>query len=245
MAAVGPTGRKIPLGEAIAGVSGILLFIFLFLPWVGASGGLGSSGSATGWEIYTIADLVLAILGLGTAALVLMRFVGATVRLPAPRTRLMKWFSVISLTIVLTTVIELSTGDPGKLFSLKIGGILAALAAIGMLVGAILAERPELADRLAAATAGAGGGGGAPTRQMPPVGGGVPSAAPPVQQQPAASPPAAGATSVGQVQPAPEPVAPATPEPPANVAADWYPDPRGEKRLRYWDGSRWTDHTAD
>ena len=27
--------------------------------------------------------------------------------------------------------------------------------------------------------------------------------------------------------------------------ADWYPDPRGEKRLRYWDGSQWTDHTAD
>ena len=31
--------------------------------------------------------------------------------------------------------------------------------------------------------------------------------------------------------------APATP-------ADWYPDPRGEARLRYWDGINWTDHTA-
>lgn len=27
--------------------------------------------------------------------------------------------------------------------------------------------------------------------------------------------------------------------------ADWYPDPQGEKRLRYWDGSAWTDQTAD
>lgn len=26
--------------------------------------------------------------------------------------------------------------------------------------------------------------------------------------------------------------------------ADWYPDPRGEARLRYWDGANWTDHTA-
>jgi hypothetical protein len=28
------------------------------------------------------------------------------------------------------------------------------------------------------------------------------------------------------------------------AVADWYPDPRGEARLRYWDGRTWTDHTA-
>jgi uncharacterized RDD family membrane protein YckC len=27
-------------------------------------------------------------------------------------------------------------------------------------------------------------------------------------------------------------------------AADWYPDPHGQARLRYWDGQRWTDHTS-
>ena len=26
--------------------------------------------------------------------------------------------------------------------------------------------------------------------------------------------------------------------------ADWYPDPHGEARLRYWDGQRWTEHTS-
>jgi hypothetical protein len=26
--------------------------------------------------------------------------------------------------------------------------------------------------------------------------------------------------------------------------ADWYPDPQGGNRLRYWDGSQWTDHTS-
>lgn len=29
------------------------------------------------------------------------------------------------------------------------------------------------------------------------------------------------------------------------AAADWYPDPQGQKRLRYWDGTAWTEHTAD
>src|SRR5689334_10412202 len=138
MAGIGGPGprRPIPIGEAIAAVSGVLLFIFLFLPWLGAASRFGSSGdTAKGWTIFTLADIVLAILALGTAALAVIGFLGTNVRMPAPRTTLMKWFSVIAATIVLTTVIELSTGDPGKLFDLKVGGILAALAAIGMLVG--------------------------------------------------------------------------------------------------------------
>ena len=38
---------------------------------------------------------------------------------------------------------------------------------------------------------------------------------------------------------APVPGAPPT-SPPA-----WHPDPHGQHRLRYWDGSTWTDHTWD
>lgn len=41
-------------------------------------------------------------------------------------------------------------------------------------------------------------------------------------------------------------VPPARPPSPAPAAAaDWYPDPTGEKRLRYWDGTAWTSHVAD
>jgi uncharacterized RDD family membrane protein YckC len=32
---------------------------------------------------------------------------------------------------------------------------------------------------------------------------------------------------------------------PAAAAAGWYPAPRGEKRLRWWDGETWTADTAD
>ncbi len=32
--------------------------------------------------------------------------------------------------------------------------------------------------------------------------------------------------------------------PPSTAAAGWYADPRGEDRLRYWDGEGWTAHTA-
>lgn len=44
---------------------------------------------------------------------------------------------------------------------------------------------------------------------------------------------------------APSPQPPVPPPPPAGPAANWYVDPRGERRLRYWDGVRWTEHTAD
>jgi uncharacterized RDD family membrane protein YckC len=36
----------------------------------------------------------------------------------------------------------------------------------------------------------------------------------------------------------------AVPQGEGGQKADWYPDPQGEARLRYWDGQRWTDHTS-
>jgi len=35
-----------------------------------------------------------------------------------------------------------------------------------------------------------------------------------------------------------------TPPPPPLPPADWYADPHHVARLRYWDGTRWTEHTA-
>jgi hypothetical protein len=47
----------------------------------------------------------------------------------------------------------------------------------------------------------------------------------------------AAGTAPGQLgQPGPESVQP--------YAADWYPDPLGNARLRYWDGSTWTEQTS-
>jgi hypothetical protein len=40
--------------------------------------------------------------------------------------------------------------------------------------------------------------------------------------------------------------APTSPPPPQPLpGAAWYPDPKAEKRLRWWDGAIWTEHTAD
>ncbi len=43
--------------------------------------------------------------------------------------------------------------------------------------------------------------------------------------------------------PAPAPGQTGTPAAAGNPAAGWFPDPKQEANLRYWDGSQWTDHT--
>jgi hypothetical protein len=59
------TARQPRLGQLIAGAGGVLLIISLFLPWVDAGG-----VSRSGWELWTMSDLVFliaALLGIATA----------------------------------------------------------------------------------------------------------------------------------------------------------------------------------
>jgi hypothetical protein len=66
----------------------------------------------------------------------------------------------------------------------------------------------------------------------------------PAGGQPAfAGPPPTGAP-VGAPPPPAQPQQPQQSQQPAGQAANWYPDPQGQARLRYWDGERWTEHTS-
>jgi hypothetical protein len=87
----------------------------------------------------------------------------------------------------------------------------------------------------------AGQPGVAPAAIPPPQGSPVAPAQPVAQPAPAAQPvamPASQPTPTPPAQPVP------APRPAAAPPADWYPDPHGQARLRYWDGQRWTEHAA-
>ena len=59
------TSTKYGLGQLICGTGGALLIVALFLPWAGAAG-----VDLSGWELWTMADVFLLIVGLaaiGTA----------------------------------------------------------------------------------------------------------------------------------------------------------------------------------
>jgi hypothetical protein len=59
------TSTKHGLGQLICGTGGALLIVSLFLPWAGAA-----DVDRSGWELWTMADVFLLIVGLvaiGTA----------------------------------------------------------------------------------------------------------------------------------------------------------------------------------
>ncbi|MDQ3357260.1 MAG: DUF2510 domain-containing protein, partial [Actinomycetota bacterium] len=84
-----------------------------------------------------------------------------------------------------------------------------------------------------------------------PVGGGATSGSEPDRGDPLAGlaapavvdprPIAAGSSTSGEGSAAEgSGTSPSAPQPPAA----WYADPYGQARLRWWDGGRWTEHTA-
>jgi uncharacterized RDD family membrane protein YckC len=87
---------------------------------------------------------------------------------------------------------------------------------------------------------------GQPLQAQPQAAYAAPAAAAPAGFAPSPGPQAGPqAPGPGLPAPSPGPHAPSAEPQPASPPADWYPDPHGQKRLRYWDGENWTEHTAD
>jgi hypothetical protein len=131
-----------------------------------------------------------------------------------------------------------------------IGIFLGLLAAIAIAAGGFLSARER-----SEAVPGAGGGLSAGAAGGPLGGGGEPAAGgygqQPAAGQPVGGQPAGGAPAAGAAAPGAGAASAGAADPGAGAAAggnpapDWYEDPRGEARLRYWDGQQWTDQTAD
>jgi uncharacterized RDD family membrane protein YckC len=142
----------------------------------------------------------------------------------------------------LTGFIVAMTNDRNKRVGDMAAGTLVVRASA---VGQPLEAQPQAAYAAPAAAVPAGVAAG-PGPQAPSAGPQAPSpgpqAASPGPQAPSAGP---QAPSPGPQSPAASPQEPPTEPQPATPPADWYPDPHGQKRLRYWDGENWTDHTAD
>ncbi|MEA2423141.1 MAG: hypothetical protein QOF55_2240 [Thermoleophilaceae bacterium] len=233
----------------IAAGAGAVLIISLFLEWYNVSAKnsiVAFSIGGTGWEVLGFIDILLFLIGAIAIGLAVAKAAGVMPRsLPATPGLITLALGAFATLLVLYRLI--SVPDAGAASSLvdvsrSFGIFVALIGAAGVALGGWLSWNEEGKPRPGAGAVGGspgvGAGGppaGAPLGAGQPFGG-QPQAQQPPQQQAYAQP--AAAATPAAATPAQAPAA-------AAAKADWYPDPRGEKRLRYWDGSQWTDHTAD
>jgi hypothetical protein len=214
------------LPSLIAAAGGAVLIIALFLSWLSIG-----DASASGWESFSLVDIVLFVIGVAALAIGAAKATGATLPVTWLDQDLLKWIGVIAVTIVLTFIVEAD--------NLGFGAFVGLIGALAILAGGVLTERPDLAARVADAT---GVSDERPAAQPPAGLGSSTSTATPGAAAPPTGAPASGVASPAGAAPAggSEAAGGASSGPPAG----WYPDPQGQARLRYWDGATWTEQTS-
>ena len=165
--------NKLNTGEKVIGVSGVLLLIFSFFPWLGFSYG-GFSASKSAWT-FTLCWLAV-ILGVLMAGYVIAKAAGVDL----PELGNLRWAHVllgvaivVFVFILIKVIVGPSTGGvdisgTGVSKDRKIGIFLGLLASIGLVAGAYLnaKETGDLPGSLGRGTA----GGSTPPPPGPPPG---------------------------------------------------------------------------
>ncbi|MGE4426560.1 MAG: DUF2510 domain-containing protein [Solirubrobacteraceae bacterium] len=227
----------------------VLVPLVLLLPASGAGGALeaqlrqaGRGTSSSGWASSSSADILMVLVAAGIAALIFLE-------LQQPRSR--EWLlATAALAFVLVGLSWPETRGSGALgVGLRFGAYLQLIWAIGIAVALVLAVRdptprgPVTGPLLG----GLGGGTGATPGPVttPGTSGAAGPASPAPGDQGSRPAPAPASTAAAADDGATRVDGPADGGAVPRLDAGWYADPQGEKRLRYFDGTTWTSHTAD
>jgi hypothetical protein len=135
---------RVSVGEMIAAVSALALFIFMFLPWFGVDSvegfGVGDIGiDANAWEAFSFIDILLFLAIVVVVGLVLAGAAAATPDLPQPPAKVIAAAGALAVVLVLfrlifppgvDTAVDVDV-DLGR----KIGAFLGLIAAAGIAYG--------------------------------------------------------------------------------------------------------------
>lgn len=189
---------KLSMGEKIAAVSGVLLFVFMFFDWFGvevsgvpAFAGTVEGGGGSAWDALDVIPIFLVVAIVAAVGVAVIRLTDADVEPPVSLNTIVAVLGALAVLLILYRIIDPPGGDSfGGVsvdITLEVGIFLGLLSAAGIAYGGYSAMREEgitfgdAADRLS----GGGYGGGTPPppppQQTPPP--------PPPQQPPASSPP--------------------------------------------------------
>jgi hypothetical protein len=172
-------------GELIAAVSGIALFIIMFLSWFGGSievegvgevdlglaEAVGVDTTFNAWESFDFIDIVLLVTVIVAVGLAVMSAAGSSVNLPVAASALTTGFGGLSTLLILYRIIDPPFGA-GREYGVYLG----LIAAAGVAVGGWMAMQEEgttfggEADRLGDRDGGQPPAGGPPPPPPPPSG---------------------------------------------------------------------------
>jgi hypothetical protein len=170
---------RLSLGEKIAGVSAILLFIFMFFDWysidVSVSGGAfvgTASGGGDAWEAFSYIDLFLLLTVIAAVAAVTIELTDALIEPPVSMSSVVAILGGISVLLIIYRIIDTpSAGSfPGVSVDVSptVGIFLGLIAAGGIAYGGYRAMQEEgtsfgeIGDRLGGGSHGGHGGGQPP-----------------------------------------------------------------------------------
>jgi hypothetical protein len=186
---------RLSTGEKIAGLSAILLFVFMFFDWFGVevsgvagfSGSVGEGGNA--WDALDLIPIILIMAIITTLAMTALRLTDSTFEPAIPMSIVVTVLGAISALLILYRIIDPpSIGEfPGIDVDVtrKLGIFLSLLAAGGIAYGGYRTMQEEgatfgdAADRLGGGDSGRGPGDSGPSGGPPP-----PPPPPPGQQPP-------------------------------------------------------------
>jgi uncharacterized membrane protein YhaH (DUF805 family) len=172
---------RLSTGEKIAGVSAVLLFIFMFFDWFNASvsGGNGFFSASVGgnaWEAFSWIDLFMLITIIVAIAVAVIRLTDAVFEPPFSLNAAVAILGGISVLLILFRIIDPPGGGDIAGVSVDIsptvGAFLGLIAAAGITYGGYRAMQEEgtsfgdLGDQL---SSGRGGQGGRTAPQQPPA----------------------------------------------------------------------------
>ncbi|MGH2924779.1 MAG: hypothetical protein ACRDK1_02275 [Solirubrobacterales bacterium] len=185
---------RLSQGEKIAGVSGILLILFMFVfKWFGLkfAGGAGAfavsiEGSRNAWGSYGFTDIVLFITALAAIGLALLAASEGEIGLPVALSAIVAGLGILSVILIVISIIsppDLGANVSGASIShtRKIGVFLGLISAAAVAVGGYMAMQEE-GTSFGDEAGRFGGGGDAGTGAPPPP----PSDPPPSNPPPSA-----------------------------------------------------------
>jgi hypothetical protein len=130
--------RRLRSGEWLAGISGLVLLVALFLPWYG-----DEAGSRTGWQSLGALDVVLALVALAALAIPVVTAVERVPAVPLAHQSLTTLVGLLAVVLVLIRVLNMPDWASEREWGLWVG----LAGTLGVVVGGLRAMRDERLTR--------------------------------------------------------------------------------------------------